>query len=325
MLFRSVFFADGMKLFRRSPVFGLGLGAFESAALGVQTFSYGTKYTHNHYVETLLTTGVIGLILFLGMLGLCGAALWKNLRRGEEANPLSPALGAALLFMMGHGAVEVDFSFSYYLPVALGVLGLICLCCGRELPVFREKEEIRNGIVAGQCILIAAFCVLLGLNMWAYNTARNNWTGDPYRSLALAAKVDFFEKNDYQLSYVVLARDVNPESNWEIYTTANEFARRLGQEDSNAMPPYLAEYYFSTNQPEEAVAVLKKYVNYVSSDSDAWQTSLDILEFSYEEYPDQCRAAALELEEMLLRWNEENMGDVILSTFNQEFLDSIRG
>ena len=125
---RTVFFADGMKLFRRSPVLGLGLGAFESASPGVQSFYYETKYTHNHYVETLLTTGVVGLILFVGMLGLCAAAVWKNLRRKEEADALAPALGAALVFMAGHGAVEVVISSCYYLPIALGVLGLICLC-----------------------------------------------------------------------------------------------------------------------------------------------------------------------------------------------------
>ena len=52
---RTVFFADGMKLFRRSPVLGLGLGAFESASPGVQSFYYETKYTVSYTHLTLPT------------------------------------------------------------------------------------------------------------------------------------------------------------------------------------------------------------------------------------------------------------------------------
>lgn len=319
---RVVFFADGMKLFRRGPVFGLGLGTFENSIQGVQSFHYETKYAHNHYVETLVSTGVVGLVLFVGMLLLCALAVWKNLRRGEEAHPLAPALGAALIFMAGHAGVEVVFSFHSYLPMALGILGLVCLCCGDELPFLPGKEAARSGCVAGVCALVAVFAVLLGMNMKARDIATTNAMGNSFRSLEWAARLDFFEKNDYLLTYVVMAQDVDREQNRDVYATANKYAQRLGQADSISIPPYLANYYFSTGQPDEAVAVLKKYVDFVSAKSETWQSSFELLETWSEEYP-QNAAVAAELYGLFQSWNEEHMGSLALTEANRQYLAAL--
>ncbi len=321
---RVVFFADGMKLFRRSPVVGLGLGAFENSVQGVQSFYYETKYAHNHYIETLVSTGIIGLVLFLGMLGLCAAAIWKNLRRKEEANTLTPALGAALIFMAGHAGVEVVFSFHYYLPMALGVLGLICLCCGGELPLLSENEEGRSWCVVGMGVFTVIFAVFLGLNMKAVNIAQYNTERDVYRSMERAARLDFFEKNDYLLSYVFLARDADPEREWDILEKANEYALRLAAADSNSIPPYLAQFYLSTGQVQQAIATLDKYLNYCSADSEAWQTTFHVLQSYSEEIP-QCREAAAEFYERFQDWNENNMGSLTLTEENQQYLQDIIG
>ena len=61
---RLVYVKDAMQLFRRSPVVGLGMGAFENGIYNVQSYHYETKYVHNHYVQTMVDTGVIGLALW---------------------------------------------------------------------------------------------------------------------------------------------------------------------------------------------------------------------------------------------------------------------
>lgn len=322
---RTVFFSDGMKLFRRSPVFGLGLGTYESSIQSVQSFHYETKYAHNHYVETLVSTGVVGLILFVGMLLCCAWALVKSLRRGEEAAPMAPALFAALLFMAGHAAVEVIFSFNFYLPMALGVIGLICLCCGDELPLLREKEEAGSWVTLIICVLIVAYAILLGLNMHARKVATNNTKGNGFASLSSAAEMDFFEKNDYLLSYVVSAQKLSRKKYPDILEKADRYAAQLYKADSNTICLYLADYYFETDQPDLAISALVKHVNYVSSNSETWIDALDTLSVYYEDFPEACQRGTEEIAALLQTWNEENMGSIQLEERNLAFIEIVTG
>lgn len=319
---RTVFFTDGMKLFRRSPVFGLGIGAFENAILGVQSFFYETKYAHNHYIETLVTTGVVGLVFFVGMLGLCALALWKNFRRKEEADPLTPALAAALVFMAGHAVVEVVFSMCYYLPMALGVLGLICLCCGEELPLPVKPEKVRTGITAALAVPLAIFAVLLSLNISMENMMDNGAYNDGFAALKEAATMDVFDSDSYKISYVLAAQDVDPTTRWQIRAQADIYAVELAEVDSNSIPVYLAQYYFRTDRPEQAIAMLKKHVNYSAADSKAWQDAFGLIKGYYSDGP-VFRQGVKDIYQSFQEWNENNIGTITLTADDQQFVDLI--
>lgn len=323
---RTVFFADGMKLFRRSPVFGLGIGAFENAILGVQSFFYETKYAHNHYIETLVTTGVVGLVLFVGMLGTCAVALWKNLRRKEDADPLSPALAAALVFLAGHAVVEVILSMCYYLPMAFGVLGLICLCCGQELPLPGAKEKVRTGITAALAVPLVIFAILLSLNISMENMLDSGRYSDGFAALKQAADLDVFDHDSYKVSYVLAARDVDPQRGSResrIRTQADKYAVELAKVDSNSIPVYLADYYFTTGRPEQAVAMLKKHVDYSAADSQAWQDAFSLLIGHYNEDPETIGQGVRDIYQSLQAWNEDNIGAITLTEDIQQFVSLI--
>lgn len=325
---RTVFFADGMKLFRRSPVIGLGIGAFENAILGVQSFFYETKYAHNHYVETLVTTGVVGLGLFLLMLGAMALALLKNLRRREEAHPLSPALLAALVFMAAHAGVEIVFSFCFYLPMALGVFGLICLCVGPELPL-PGKEAVRTGLVGLICVLLSVFAVLLYLNMSMAKTISDRNYKDPFEALERAARLDRFEWTTYDLSYVYAVKGMEESepgsTDPAILARADEIALTLAQVDSNTIPRYLTEYYFVTGRPEQAVEMLEKYIDYTTADSRTWQQAFTILQTYSAVDEDLVRAETARLYDELQTWNEEHMGTLTLAQENLDFIRVMAG
>ena len=323
---RTVFFSDGMKLFRRSPVIGLGIGAFENAILGVQSFFYETKYAHNHYVETLVTTGVVGLVLFLLMLGTMALALLKNLRRKEEAHPMAPALLAALVFMAAHAGVEIVFSFCFYLPMALGVFGLICLCVGSELPL-PGKEAVRTGLVGLTCLLLTGFAVLLYLNMSMAKTISDRNYKDPFEALDRAARLDRFEWTTYNLSYVYAVKGMEESdpgsTDPAIMARADEIALRLARVDSNTIPRYLTEYYFVTDRPEQAVEMLEKYIDYTTADSRTWQQAFAILQTYCTVDEDLVRGETAKLYDELQTWNSEHMGTLTLAQENLDFIEAM--
>ena len=133
---RLVFFQDGMKLFRQSPILGLGLGGFQNNVYSVQDFYYTTKYIHNHYIQSLVDTGVVGLLLWVGLLAASAVALvrlWK--KEKDDGSSLAGALCALLLFMAIHAAVEVDFSNGHFLPFGFGAFAVMHLYSGSLLPI----------------------------------------------------------------------------------------------------------------------------------------------------------------------------------------------
>lgn len=315
---RVVFFADGLKLFRRSPVVGLGLGAFENGVMSVQNFFYETKYAHNHYIQALTETGIVGLLLFLFLLAVSAAAVWRTLRR-EDAHPLVPVLGAALVFMAGHAGVEVVFSAYPYLPVAFGTFALIGLCCPGAFPLPQKVQTIRTAAILGVCALLAAFSVLLGMNMYAYHMVTQNAT---MGSMSFAARIDKYEWADYMLSYVIGAMDADADDT--VRARADGYAARLAQVNSNTIPIYLAEYYLRTGRPQPALEMAEKYVNYTSSSAETWQGTFDLLE-AFEEDTDLYRAGVVRIAGMLEAWNAENMGSIQLSEASEAFIARMGG
>lgn len=313
---RFVFFEDGLKLFARSPVIGLGLGAFENGVRGVQSFRYDTKYAHNHYIQTLAETGIIGLALFLGLLAVSAACLWRGRKR-----PLAPALGAALVFMACHALVEFTFSIYCYLPMAFGVFAAISLCCGDELPLpaWIEKQAVKNGLLLGICALLVLFAVLLGCNITAQNLVEQD---AGLENLERAAALDPFEKADYMLSYVVQVTGTEPDE--EVRRRAEKYAARLEKIDSNVIPYYLTAYYLDTGRAEQGLEMAERYVTYVSADAATWNQTFALLE-EYEQDTEEYRAGVCHIADLLDSWNGENLGRIELDEQSLAFVKRMGG
>lgn len=317
---RLVFFADGIQLFQRSPIIGLGLGSFENAIKSVQSFFYETKYAHNHYIQTLLETGVVGLLLLVILLLASAVAILRHRRQGEAVHPLTPALGAALVFMAGHAAVEVVFSAYPYLPIAFGVFGLISLCCVSPSKAAEGGKHWKGQpllIVLG--VLIIVYEVLLGCNIWARALAVRE---SNLSAMEQAVKLDRFEWADYALSYVEAT--ISPEVNPEIRQTADRYAERLASLNSNIIPLRLSRYYFETDRPAQAFHMAEQYVSYVSSDPNAWGKIFDIL-MIYEQDTEEYRSGVIRIAEMLRTWNEAHLGTITLGEKHQAFITRLGG
>lgn len=309
---RFAFFEDGLKLFAKSPVIGLGLGAYGNAINSVQSFYYYTYYTHNHTIQTMAETGIIGLLLFWGLLGVSAMCLWR-----ARAKPLAPALGAALVFISCHSCLDGVFSYFATLPMVYCVFATIGLCCGDAVSLPKEKG-LRGGLALGVCAQLLVFGLLLGCNVAAYNIVT-----DPtnLEQLDRAAALDPFEKADYMLTYVVEVTGTEPDK--EIRKKADEYAERLGRLSSNTIPYYLAEYYLDSGRTELGFEMAEQYVNYVSADSTAWDKTFVLLE-EYEQDTETYRVGVTRIAELMDDWNNENMGHIELGEQAESFIARMR-
>ncbi len=230
---RLVYFQDGLKLFRRSPIVGLGIGAFENAIKSVQSYYYETKYAHNHYFQTMLETGIIGLTLFLLLLVTSAIAIWKS----RTKQPFAPMLGAIWFFMAGQAVHDIVFSAYAYLPLAYGSFILIDLCCGEAITRAKLSSLVRNVTLGVISVCTVIYCIFIAGNLMA---KRNIEREPTLQMLTQCVKLDRFEWADYALPYVINATGEN--INTYVRQQADEFAERLAQVNSNTIPIYLAEY-----------------------------------------------------------------------------------
>ena len=312
---RLVYWQDAMKLWRTSPIVGLGVGCFENKAIGIQKYHYESKYVHNHYVQALLDTGVIGLVLFVGTLLACALSLLLA-RRKEESNPLLSALGACLLFMAGQACTDIVFSSASYLPVAFAVLALVVVCSGGvlRLPV-SEKAEV--WLPRGGLALLAVWVALLGFNLYGNSKMQN----PSYAGLARAEKLDFFERNDYRLSYVYSACD-NENRTDEMTAQMYEYMEKLKKVPSNTIPYYLGYAYFSLGDTAEAFEMLRQYTAYSAASEEKWDEAFRLAVGFYEDSAAYTDGMA-SLYQSMLDWNAQSLKPIVLADDIEGFVTSL--
>lgn len=313
---RRILWSVGATLWKQSPVIGQGVGVFENKAANLLGFHYETKYVHCHYLELLLETGVIGLAVFLAMLVSLAAVILRA-RRREESNPLLAALGACLFFAAAQAITDIIFNYHAYLLLIFVVFGLIVVCGGGELSFRGEKAK--RWSLRGTGAVLAVWIVLTALNL-----AANLATAVPtYDSLVTAAKMDFYEKNDYKLSYALNASR-EEERNDEMTRQMYDYLRELEGVPSNSIPIYLAESYFRLGEVDQAFDMLKKYTDYVISDGEKWDTAYR-LAIGYYDETDHYTQKLAELYQSMLEWNKTSLQPIEPAEDVHGFITSVTG
>ncbi|QIB68178.1 hypothetical protein Ami103574_02115 [Aminipila butyrica] len=167
---RMVFFEDGFKLFRQSPIIGHGLSGFEVGIASVQNFYYETNYVHNHYIQTLCDLGIIGFAFFLSILILSVLFVIKLLKvskKSEYQNVGSfalPVLAACLLQMFGQAATDLTWSMGTFLITAFSLLALTIVVNSKN---FGEvSQEITTHSIKNAALDTVEFTSPSGKESW---------------------------------------------------------------------------------------------------------------------------------------------------------------
>ncbi len=276
---RAAFFRDGMKIFRDHAILGAGLGSFETLLFGYQEFYYETKYVHNHYVQTLLDSGIIGFLLYLSMLAATAAALWRGRRKDGPYRSLHPALCAAFMMILLHSSMEVVMSTTVYLPYALTVFAISAICYGKPL----ENTAVRCASAAIPGLTAVVYAILIILNLTADSAVKHSTNSAVgfFNSLEYAAKADVFEKNDWMVSYIETCADTELSS---YRPQANRYAEYLMNVPSNSLHQHLIRYYLVFRDYEKALLAAQQSARFNYSDSTSWNASFNYFAAALSEY-----------------------------------------
>lgn len=340
---RTTFFRDGLKLFAQSPIIGHGLGGFENGVQIVQQFYYETKYAHNHYVQTLCDLGIVGCALFVSFIGLGAVLLWRG---RKKLLPVAAVLAACFVQMFGQALTDVIWSFCVPALVYFMLLGACAALFGE---MRKEPETAAAGAAASRrrrisaravtgvgAALGAVFCVLISVNLYT-QTAFQNGELNTLDALVSAAGRDYFNRNDYMLSYVISVPTVEDDA---IERQAAEYLARLNRAQSNSIPRTLAtEYYQPRGEYDKMRESFDDMLAYSPSKPENWQTLfstyeglLDLYTAQGEENPNGAQMLnthpelvddALYFYQRLQEYDEQQWLPVELTAANLTFLNRL--
>lgn len=160
---RLSIYADSLRWWRDAPLFGTGLGGFETIYPAYQDLTLiGTAaHAHSDWLEFSLEAGLLGLAGALGAFGLAlflAARSWHAARSGEMRALIGGALAAAVAFA-GHALFEFSFQIPANALMFFAVLGFLL-----SAPSWGDKSGARPPERApspGAALLAAAYCLVL--------------------------------------------------------------------------------------------------------------------------------------------------------------------
>lgn len=275
-LLRLQYDIDGWTLFKESPLAGHGLGATEGLLTSVQPFFYESLYLHNHLLQVMDETGLLGLAAFLAFILGTTVLLVRQLRKART--PLAAMLLACLVMMNLHGLMEISFSVQMFQCAAFFLLLLPTVCYG-------TYTEGRKRRAAGIVVLVVSdlwlviSVALLGGSLLAQKEYREldaagMTTGSFIETLERLDRMDAYNDQSYKVNLMGNALQAGGISN---EGTAARCARELRESGEFDSCYYVAAYYYlPLGQLENFFDVLQEGLLQERSNSEAWNSAMNL-------------------------------------------------
>ena len=275
-LLRLQYDIDGWTLFKESPLAGHGLGATEGLLTSVQPFFYESLYLHNHLLQVMDETGLLGLAAVLAFSLGTAVLLVRQLRKART--PLAAMLLAGLVMMNLHGLMEISFSVQMFQCAAFFLLLLPTVCYG-------TYTEGRKRRAAGIVVLVVSdlwlviSVALLGGSLLAQKEYREldaagMTTGSFIETLERLDRMDAYNDQSYKVNLMGNALQAGGISN---EGTAARCARELRETGEFDSCYYVAAYYYlPLGQLENFFDVLQEGLLQERSNSEAWNSAMNL-------------------------------------------------
>lgn len=278
---RVEFDKDAWKIFSTAPIFGRGLGSTENLGRSVQSFQYESKYAHNHLLQAMADTGIVGtvfsLAFVLGSAWLCLQAVRK------EKDGLAAALLASWVMMNLHSLMEINFSvrgfkcFAYMLLVLPILLYAQPLLAGETAKARKQVKTVGILVTVLYALYLAVFGGLLESARMTDRKAENFQTSNVYEYLDFlrgCVRGNVFDHDSYQRSYVANAVQLNDRAyNGDLMKYVKQLRSSGTYENDSALARY---YYLPRQEWSELFACSLEGIRQVRSSPDGWNLQMDL-------------------------------------------------
>lgn len=277
---RVEFDKDAWKIFSTAPLLGHGLGSTENLGRSVQSFQYESKYAHNHLLQAMADTGIVGtvfaLCFVLGSAWLCLQAVRK------EKDSLAAALLASWVMMNLHSLMEINFSvrgfkcFAYVLLTLPVLLYARPLLAGETAKTRKQAKTVGILVTVGYALYLAVFGGLLESTRMTDRKAENFQTSNVYEYLDFlrgCVRGNVFDHDSYQRSYVANAVQLNDRAyNGDLMKYVKQLRSSGTYENDSALARY---YYLPRQEWSELFACSLEGIHQVRSSPDGWNLQMD--------------------------------------------------
>lgn len=277
---RVEFDKDAWKIFCTAPIFGRGLGSTENVTRSVQSFQYASKYAHNHLLQTMADTGLVGTVFVLAFV--LGSA-WLCLRAvRKEKDSLAAALLAVWVMMNLHSLMEINFSVRGFKCFAYVLLALPVLLYAKPLAAGDTQKARKMAKTAGLALLtcfavyLAVFGGLLERARMTDRKAERFETSDVYEYLDFlrgCVRGDVFDHDSYQRNYVANAVQLDDRAyNGDMMKYVKQLRASGTYENDSALARY---YYLPRQEWDELFDCSLEGIRQVRSSPDGWNLQMD--------------------------------------------------
>ena len=277
---RLEFDKDAWKIFSTAPIFGRGLGSTENVTRSVQSFQYESKYAHNHLLQTMADTGIVGTVFALAFV--LGSA-WLCLRAvRKEKDSLAAALLAVWVMMNLHSLMEINFSvrgfkcFAYVLMALPVLLYAKPLLAGETAKARKQAKTVGILVIVVYALYLAVFGGLLERARMTDRKAERFETSDVYEYLDFlrsCVRGDVFDHDSYQRNYVATAVQLD---DWKYSSDMLKYVKHLRASGTYENDSALARYYYLPRQEwDELFDCSLEGIRQVRSSPDGWNLQMD--------------------------------------------------
>ena len=269
---RMRFNLDGLKIVKNYPILGAGGGGWVTLYQKYQSYPYWTTQAHNFFMQLWIEIGTMGLILFIGIIGLITICSLVTYRKKEdtERKVVLAGLFSTIFAILLHAFVDFDMSLMAYAIVFWGILGILTSNID-----FNNIDKYFNKLYKVKVIPYILIIIAIGLGINSYmikasdkyieeaNKANDNMELDiAIKNLEKTVKLDKYEP-DYKLdlanSYKRKFESTEEHSYLEKAKLLTDEYIKLSSSDSTAHA-LASSFNMSVGNVDEGLELLEKAV-----------------------------------------------------------------